>query len=93
MNICTYVHIYICICLVCLGRLGLGGLFFHFILGSNLGGVGPVRGLRGEGRGGWCEELAADPAQLARWMAQGAEKARGTAMKVMARVRAAVGTN
>jgi tryptophanyl-tRNA synthetase len=39
------------------------------------------------------EELAADPAQLARWMAQGAEKARGTAMKVMARVRAAVGTN
>ena len=39
------------------------------------------------------EELAADPTQLARWMAQGAEKARGTAMKVMARVRAAVGTN
>ena len=58
MNICTYVYIYICICLVCLGRLGLGGLFFHFILGSNLGGVGPVRGLRGEGRGGWCEEWA-----------------------------------
>ena len=29
-----------------------------FILGSNLGGVGPVRGLRGGGRGGWCEEWA-----------------------------------
>jgi len=39
------------------------------------------------------EELAADPAQLGRWMAQGAEKARGSAMKVLARVRAAVGTN
>ena len=39
------------------------------------------------------EELAADPAQLARWMAQGAEKARGSAMGVLARVRAAVGTN
>jgi tryptophanyl-tRNA synthetase len=39
------------------------------------------------------EELAADPAQLARWMAQGAEKARGSAMKVLTRVRAAVGTN
>jgi tryptophanyl-tRNA synthetase len=38
------------------------------------------------------EELAADPAQLARWMAQGAEKARGSAMKVLTRVRAAVGT-
>ena len=39
------------------------------------------------------EELASDPAQLERWMAQGAEKARGSAMKVLARVRAAVGTN
>jgi hypothetical protein len=29
-----------------------------FILGSNLGGVGPVRGLWGGGRGGWCEEWA-----------------------------------
>ena len=29
-----------------------------FILGSNLGGVGPVRGLRGGGRRGWCEEWA-----------------------------------
>ena len=27
-----------------------------FILGSNLGGVGPDRGLRGGGRRGWCEE-------------------------------------
>jgi hypothetical protein len=24
----------------------------------SLGGVGPVRGLRGGGRGGWCEEWA-----------------------------------
>jgi tryptophanyl-tRNA synthetase len=39
------------------------------------------------------EELAADPAQLARWMAQGAEKARSSANQVLARVRAAVGTN
>jgi hypothetical protein len=31
-----------------------GGLLF--ILGLNLGGVGPVRGLRGGGRRGWCEE-------------------------------------
>ena len=27
-----------------------------FILGSNLGGVGPDRGLRGGGRRGWYEE-------------------------------------
>ena len=27
-----------------------------FILGSNLGGVGPGRGLRGGGRRGWYEE-------------------------------------
>ena len=39
------------------------------------------------------EELAADPEQLARWMAQGAEKARSSANQVLARVRAAVGTN
>ena len=39
------------------------------------------------------EELAADPAQLALWMAQGAEKARSSANQVLARVRAAVGTN
>ena len=38
------------------------------------------------------EELAADPAQLARWMAQGAEKARATAHQVITRVRLAVGT-
>jgi len=30
----------------------------HFILGLNLGGVGPVRGLRGGGRRGWSEEWA-----------------------------------
>jgi hypothetical protein len=34
--------------------LGGGGLLF--ILGSNLGGVGPVRGVRGGGRRGWCED-------------------------------------
>jgi hypothetical protein len=33
-----------------------GGLLF--ILGSNLGGVGPERGLRGGGGRGWCEEWA-----------------------------------
>ncbi len=33
---------------------GRGGLLF--ILGSNLGGVGPVRGLRGGGKRGLCEE-------------------------------------
>jgi tryptophanyl-tRNA synthetase len=38
------------------------------------------------------EELAADSAQLARWMAQGAEKARSTAHQVITRVRSAVGT-
>ena len=40
------------------GRCGLGGVVLLFILGSSLGGVGPVRGLRGGGRGGWCEEWA-----------------------------------
>ena len=38
-----------------LNRYGLGGAALLFILGSNLGGVGPGRGLRG-GRRGWCEE-------------------------------------
>ena len=33
-----------------------GGLLF--ILGSNLGGVGQERGLRGERRREWCEEWA-----------------------------------
>ncbi len=36
----------------------LGGGVLLFILGSNLGGVGPERGLRGGGRRGWCEEWA-----------------------------------
>jgi hypothetical protein len=44
--------------LVCRGRNGLGGGGLLFILGSNLGGVGQVRGLRGGGRRGWCEEWA-----------------------------------
>ncbi len=34
---------------MCRGRYGLGGLVLHFILGSNLGGVGPERCLPGEG--------------------------------------------
>ena len=38
------------------GMVWEGGLLF--ILGSSLGGVGPVRGLRGGGRGGGCEEWA-----------------------------------
>jgi hypothetical protein len=50
----------ICQILVCRDRYGLGGRFgggggLLFILGLNLGGVGPVRGLRG-GRRAWCEE-------------------------------------
>jgi hypothetical protein len=48
----------LCLVLVCRGRYGLGGVVLLFILGSNLGGVGPVRGLQGGGRGGWCEEWA-----------------------------------
>jgi hypothetical protein len=36
----------------------VGGVFLLFILGSNLVGGGPVRGLRGGGRRGWCEEWA-----------------------------------
>jgi hypothetical protein len=48
----------LCLVLVCRGRYGLGGVVLLFILGSNLGGVGPVRGLRGGARGGWCEEWA-----------------------------------
>ncbi len=37
-----------------------GGGVFLFILGSNLGGVGPERGLRAGGRRGWCEEWAGE---------------------------------
>jgi hypothetical protein len=48
----------LCLVLVGRGRYGFGGVFLLFILGSNLGVVGPVRGLRGGGRGGWCEEWA-----------------------------------
>ena len=40
------------------GQVRFGGGVLLFILGSNLGGVGPVRGLRGGVRGGWCEEWA-----------------------------------
>jgi hypothetical protein len=36
----------LCLVLVCRGRYGLGGVVLLFILGSSLGGVGPVRGLR-----------------------------------------------
>jgi hypothetical protein len=45
----------LCLVLVCRdswGRHCLGGVFLLFILGSNLGGGGPVRGLRGESEGG-----------------------------------------
>ena len=42
----------LCLVLVCRGRYGLGGVVFLFILGSNLGGVGPERGLRGERKKG-----------------------------------------
>jgi hypothetical protein len=40
------------------GQVRFGGGVLLFILGSSLGGVGPVRGLWGGGRGGWCEEWA-----------------------------------
>ena len=49
----------LCLVLVCGGRYGLGGVVLLFILGSSLGRVGPVRGLRGGGRGGWCGPGAA----------------------------------
>ncbi len=48
----------LCLVLVCGGRYCLGGGVLLFSLGSSLGGVGQVRGLRGGGRGGWCEEWA-----------------------------------
>jgi hypothetical protein len=35
-----------------------GGFGSSLHSGSNLGGVGPERGLRGGGRRGWCEEWA-----------------------------------
>ena len=38
----------VCLVLVCRGKYGLGVVVLLFILGSNLGGVGPVRGLRRE---------------------------------------------
>ena len=47
----------LCLVLVCRGRYCLGGGVLLFILGSSLVGVGPVRGLRGGGRGGWCEVM------------------------------------
>ena len=46
----------LCLVLLCGGRYGLEGGVLLFVLGSSLGGVGQVRGLRGGGRGGWCEE-------------------------------------
>ena len=46
----------LCPVLVCRGRHCLWGGALLFILGSNLGGVGPGRGLRGGGRRGWYEE-------------------------------------
>ena len=47
------------ICSSCLqGQVLFGGGVLLFILGSSLGGGGPVRGLRGGGRGWWCEAWA-----------------------------------
>ena len=48
----------LCPVLVCRGRDVFFGGVLLFILGSNLGGVGPEMGLRGGGRRGWCEEWA-----------------------------------
>jgi hypothetical protein len=48
----------VCPVLVCRGRYGFLGGVLLFILGSNLDGVGPERGLGGGGRRGWCEEWA-----------------------------------
>jgi hypothetical protein len=42
----------VCLVLVCRGRYGLGGVVLLFILGSNLGGVGPVGVFGGEEEGG-----------------------------------------
>ena len=36
---------------------------YMYVMGSSLGGVGPVRGLKGGGRGGLCEECARPPKQ------------------------------
>jgi hypothetical protein len=47
----------VCQVLVCRGRYGLGGGFFSSFW-DRVWGVGPVRGLRGGGRGGRCEEWA-----------------------------------
>ena len=41
----------LCLVLVCRGRYGFGGEVLLFILGLSLGGVGQVRGLRGEEEG------------------------------------------
>ncbi len=54
-GVCVIVYV---IVLVCRGRYGFWGVFLLFILGPNLGGGGPVRGLRGGGRRGWSEEWA-----------------------------------
>jgi hypothetical protein len=44
--------------LLCGGRYGLGGGVLFFVLGSSFGRVGPLKGLWGGGRGGWCEDQA-----------------------------------
>ena len=38
------------------GTVRFGGVVSFLHSGLNLGGVGPVRGLQGGGRTGWCEE-------------------------------------
>jgi len=56
-GVCVIVYVYALV-LVCRGRYGFGGVVLLFILGSGVGGVGRVGGLRGKGGGGWCEEWA-----------------------------------
>ena len=51
----------VCLVLVCRGRYCFFGGVLLFILGSSLGGVGPVRGLRGGGRRGWCDVTRSRP--------------------------------
>ncbi len=59
--LCTSDGVCVIVC-VQFSSVGAGMVFWGgvllFILGSNFGGVGPERGLRGGGTRGWCEEWA-----------------------------------
>jgi len=57
----------LCLVLVCRGRYSLGEVFLHLILGSSLGGVGPVRGLRGGGRAYFFISLVLGPLNSLVW--------------------------